>query len=179
MTPDEWDITYSVVKRRAGKAPKGSGVPIGTGYHWFILSHQFVHKLNEDDYSTTMTGIKLKIAHKRASKNKWNISDAGKRKQLIKMLKAFVARLEKEPEKAEIISLDFEFKSKEYKGRAVPMLTPSTVETCRDFDITLNEEHLGIIRCTEKGWRMTGVKPQKFVTTIGEQIESGMNDNAL
>src|SRR3954454_14292156 len=66
ITPDKWELTYSVTKRRAGKAPEGSGVPVGTGYHWFILAHQFVHKLNADDYSTAMVSIKLKLAHKRA-----------------------------------------------------------------------------------------------------------------
>jgi hypothetical protein len=78
ITPDKWEITYSVIKRRAGKAPEGSGVPVGTGYHWFILSHQFVHKLNANDYTTAMIGLKLKLAHKRADKDKWNISESAK-----------------------------------------------------------------------------------------------------
>src|SRR4051812_5736384 len=52
ITPDLWEVSYTVTKRRAGKAPKGSGVPVGTGYHWFILAHQNVNKLNLDDYST-------------------------------------------------------------------------------------------------------------------------------
>src|SRR5438045_2576036 len=29
VTPDEWTFTYAVKKRRAGKAPEGSGVPSG------------------------------------------------------------------------------------------------------------------------------------------------------
>lgn len=169
-TPDQWDLTYSVTKRRAGKAPEGSGVPVGTGYHWFILSHQFVHKLNANDYSTAMTGIKFKIAHKRADKNKWNLSEAAKRKLLIKMLKAFITSLETEPEKTEVIPLNFVFQSKKYQGRAVPLLTTCSDGSCRDLDITLNEQHFGIIRCTKNGWRMADVKPQKLVNTIGEQI---------
>src|SRR3569623_309976 len=40
ITPDLWEISYAVTKRRAGKAPEGSGVPVGTGYHWYILAHQ-------------------------------------------------------------------------------------------------------------------------------------------
>ncbi|WP_300601237.1 hypothetical protein [Niabella sp.] len=169
-TPDQWDLTYSVIKRRAGKAPEGSGVPVGTGYHWFILSHQFVHKLNANDYSTAMTGIKFKIAHKRADKDKWNLSEAAKRKLLIKMLKAFITSLESEPEKTEVIPLDFVFQSKKYEGRAVPLLTTCADGVCRDLDITLNDQHYGIIRCTKNGWRMTDVKPQKLVNTIGAQI---------
>src|SRR5207249_2743080 len=93
ITPDKWELTYSVTKRRAGKAPEGSGVPVGTGYHWFILAHQFVHKLNADDYSTTMVGLKLKLAHKRADKDKWNISESTKTKHLVQMLEAFIEEL--------------------------------------------------------------------------------------
>ena len=29
ITPEEWQIHYAVKKRRAGKAPEGSGVPVG------------------------------------------------------------------------------------------------------------------------------------------------------
>ena len=68
ITPDLWEIRYEVTKRRAGKAPKGSGAPVGTGYHWYILAHQEVLKLNEDDYTTVLSGLKYKIAHKRAAK---------------------------------------------------------------------------------------------------------------
>src|SRR5688572_16162156 len=66
ITPDLWRIFYSVVKRRAGKAPKGSGAKVGTAYHWYILAHQRVEKLNANDYSTTLMGLKYKVAHKRA-----------------------------------------------------------------------------------------------------------------
>ena len=43
VTPDRWEISYHVTKRRAGRAPEGSGTAVGTGYHWFILSHQYVN----------------------------------------------------------------------------------------------------------------------------------------
>lgn len=33
ITPDLWEISYAVTKRRAGGAPEGSGVPVGTEYH--------------------------------------------------------------------------------------------------------------------------------------------------
>jgi hypothetical protein len=97
ITPDKWEIEYSVTKRRAGHAPKGSGVPVGTEYHWYILAHQMVKKLNADDYSTTMTGLKYKLAHKRADKDKWNASEKAQRKRLIKLLKEMIVQLEKEP----------------------------------------------------------------------------------
>jgi hypothetical protein len=38
--PDLWKIDYKATKRRMRKAPKGSGAPIGTEYHWFIVGHQ-------------------------------------------------------------------------------------------------------------------------------------------
>ena len=58
ITPDLWEIRYAVTKRRASKAPKGSGAPVGTGYHWYIMAHQEVLKLNEDDYTTGLSGLK-------------------------------------------------------------------------------------------------------------------------
>jgi hypothetical protein len=96
ITPDKWLINFEVTKRRAGKAPEGSGVPVGTEYHWYILAHQMVEKLDANSYSTKMNGLKFKIAHKRASKDKWNISDTTQRNHLIKILKGFIEELESE-----------------------------------------------------------------------------------
>lgn len=96
ITPDKWEINYAVTKRRKGKAPEGSGVPVGTKYHWFILADQVVEKLNANDYSTEMTGVKYKIAHQRANKDEWNISEQAQKKRLIKILKELVKNLEEE-----------------------------------------------------------------------------------
>ncbi|MGZ3881900.1 MAG: hypothetical protein ACXVBF_11205 [Flavisolibacter sp.] len=62
ITPDLWEISYAVTKRRVGKAPEGSGVPVGTEYHWYILAHQNVRKLDANDYTTSLTGLKFKLA---------------------------------------------------------------------------------------------------------------------
>lgn len=70
VTPDKWEFTYAVNKRRAGQAPEGSGVPVGTEYHWYILAHQNVRKLDANSYTTSMTGLKYKLAHTRAEKVK-------------------------------------------------------------------------------------------------------------
>jgi len=96
VTPDEWQFTYAVTKRRAGKAPEGSGVPVGTEYHWYIAAHQHVRKMNANDYTTAMTGVKYKIAHKRFDKETWSASDNAQRKRLIKFLQKMILQLEEE-----------------------------------------------------------------------------------
>src|SRR5205809_3696826 len=68
VTPDKWEFRYNVTKRRRGKAPEGSGVPIGTEYHWYILADQTATKLDANSYTTEMVGLKYKLAHKRADK---------------------------------------------------------------------------------------------------------------
>src|SRR5213592_3944125 len=96
ITPDQWEINYAVKKRRAGKAPEGSGVPVGTEYHWYILAHQNVTKLNANDYTTSLTGLKFKIAHKRAGSEKWSATAMTQRKRMIRFLQSVIADLEKQ-----------------------------------------------------------------------------------
>src|SRR5688500_12855862 len=89
-----WPISYAVTKRRAGRAHEGSGVPVGTEYHWYILAHQNVTKLNANDYTTSMTGLKFKSAHKRADSGKWSATEKPQRKRMIKFLREVIADLE-------------------------------------------------------------------------------------
>jgi hypothetical protein len=96
VTPDKWEFTYAVNKKRAGQAPEGSGVPVGTEYHWYILAHQNVRKLDANSYTTSMTGLKYKLAHKRAEKEKWNLSDNSQRKLLIQILEELTGQLKRE-----------------------------------------------------------------------------------
>src|ERR671939_1941282 len=96
ITPDLWEISYAVTKRRAGHAPEGSGVPFGTEYHWYILAHQNVRKLDANNYATSMTGLKYKLAHRRAEKEKWNATDNTQRKQLIQILQELIDQLKTE-----------------------------------------------------------------------------------
>jgi hypothetical protein len=93
ITPDKWEISYAVTKRRAGKAPEGSGVPVGTEYHWYIIAHQNVKKLNANDYSTSLAGLKFKVAHKRADSGKWSASDRAQRRRMIKVLQEMIEDL--------------------------------------------------------------------------------------
>lgn len=96
ITPDEWQISYAVKKRRAGRAPEGSGVPVGTQYHWYVLAHQNVTKLNANEYTTSLTGFKFKLAHKRADQNHWSASSRAQRKHLLAILKNMVRELEQQ-----------------------------------------------------------------------------------
>jgi hypothetical protein len=96
ITPDKWEFTYAVNKRRAGRAPEGSGVPVGTEYHWYILAHQNVRKLDANNYTTSMTGLKYKLAHKRAKKEEWNATDNTQRKRIIQVLQELIDQLKRE-----------------------------------------------------------------------------------
>ena len=80
VTPDQWDFNFSIDKKRAGQAPEGSGVPVGTEYHWYILAHQNVKKVDANRYTTSMTGIKYKLAHRRAERENWNITEEAQKK---------------------------------------------------------------------------------------------------
>jgi len=164
ITPDLWEISYEVIKRRVGHAPEHSGVPVGTGYHWYILAHQSAEKLTANDYTTQMSGLKFKLAHKRADKNKWNIKGPTQRKHLIKFLKEFINQLEKEP-----IPLEFEYKGTKYKGEAIPIKETCSDGFCYEAEVSLNDESLGIIRCAKSGWKMDRIE-QGLAKAIGNQI---------
>ena len=100
VTPDKWEFGFAVTKRRAGKAPEGSGVPVGTEYHWYILAHQKAKKVDANSYTTEMAGLKYKLAHKRADKQTWSATDSALRRRLIKILQEMIAGLEKQSGKA-------------------------------------------------------------------------------
>jgi hypothetical protein len=99
ITPDLWQITYAVTKRRAGRAPEGSGVPVGTEYHWYVLAHQNTTKRTANDYTTSMTGLKFKIAHKRAGSEKWSATPKTQRKRMIMFLESVIGDLQKQNER--------------------------------------------------------------------------------
>ncbi len=65
ITPDLWQIKFGAIKGRKVAAPEGSGVPLNTLYHWFIMADQRVIKIDKDSYQTLMEGAKFKIGHKR------------------------------------------------------------------------------------------------------------------
>ncbi len=86
--------SYAVTKRRAGKAPEGSGAPVGTAYRWYILAHQIVTEFDANSYSTEMVGLKHKLAHKRADKASWSASETAQRRRLVQILRELAQELE-------------------------------------------------------------------------------------
>jgi hypothetical protein len=96
ITPDLWRIGYAVTKRRAGRAPKGSGVPVGTAYRWYVIAHQNTTKQSANDYTTSLTGLKFKIAHKRAGSEKWSATPKTQHKRMIAFLQSVIADLQKQ-----------------------------------------------------------------------------------
>ncbi len=72
VAPDRWDFTLTSVKRRHEPAPPGSGALPLTEYHWYLLAHQWVRKIDADSYRTFMSGVKYKVAHKRPHWRQWS-----------------------------------------------------------------------------------------------------------
>ena len=72
VRPDRWDVTYTSLKRRNTRAPRGSGAETGSGYHWFIAAHQWVEKLDANTYATHLEGSKYLVAFKKPDWPVWN-----------------------------------------------------------------------------------------------------------
>ncbi|KAL4803830.1 hypothetical protein BDV18DRAFT_39816 [Aspergillus unguis] len=79
--PDLWRVDYRTNKRRARNAPKGSGAPVGTEYHWLIVGHQHVKKIDANTYETTLEGSKYKLAYKSATSNSWSVPTVRKQRE--------------------------------------------------------------------------------------------------
>ena len=165
ITPDLWQISYAVTKRRKGRAPEGSGVPVGTEYHWYILAHQNVRKLNANDYTTSMTGLKYKLAHKRANKEKWSTSAKTQRRRLVNLLKTMIDQLESEP-----IPLKIQYGGHQFTGEAIPIPQTCHDGACEEWEITLNDDHLGVLRQMKSGWKLEGIEDRKLIKAIGEAV---------
>lgn len=61
-----------------------------------MLAHQNTTKRSANDYTTSMTGLKFKIAHKRAGSEKWSATPKTQRKRMITFLESVIADLEKQ-----------------------------------------------------------------------------------
>ena len=99
LAPDRWSFTFRSLKTRTRSAPEESGAAVGTGYHWFILAHQRVRKLDKDSYETFMEGVKFKVAHRRPHWRYWSTEypdQEPEREILIRILEDELARLKAE-----------------------------------------------------------------------------------
>ena len=72
VAPDRWDFTLTSVKRRAEPSPPGTGAPPLTEFHWYLMAHQWVRKIDGDSYHTFMSGAKYKLAHRRPQWRHWS-----------------------------------------------------------------------------------------------------------
>lgn len=72
LAPDRWDLTFTSLKRRNRRAPAGSGAEVGSGYHWLIVAHQWVDKLDANTYATQTEGTKYLVAFRKADWPVWN-----------------------------------------------------------------------------------------------------------
>ncbi len=105
VAPDCWDFTLTSVKRRAVSAPPGSGAPPLTEYHWYLLAHQWVRKIDADSYRTFMSGAKYKLAHKRPHWRQWSDAYPGhlpSQDAVIEILESTAERLRTEPDAATV-----------------------------------------------------------------------------
>ena len=87
--------------KSADEAPSDLAVPTfrvvpSTGY---ILAHQNVTKQTAQDYTTSLTGLKFKIAHKRADSEKCGATPRTQRKRMISFLRSALAELEKQSDR--------------------------------------------------------------------------------
>ena len=72
--------------------------------------------------------------------------------------------------KASVVPIEMEYNGKTYKGEGRPLTNTCIEGVCFELDITLNNEHLGIIRCESDGWKMSSIADQSFVNAIGQEI---------
>lgn len=108
VAPDRWEFSFSALKEREQAAPAGSGAPPNTRYHWYILAHQRVRKIDRNSYSTFMTGVKHKLAHRRPNWHRWSNQypdRPSERETLIAILEDTLARLRKEEQARTAITL--------------------------------------------------------------------------
>lgn len=92
--PDRWRVTFTSDKRRTRPAPPGSGAKTGTRYHWYLIAHQRVRKLDEDTYATRLEGHKFKLGHQRPAWRRFSYGYEDQPGLLARVIEALETRLE-------------------------------------------------------------------------------------
>jgi hypothetical protein len=96
LSPDLWEFSFDCVKGRNTDAPAGSGAPDSTEYHWFMAADQMARKLDANHYKTMMTGLKLKVGHKRPKWRKFSYEypdQRGAEEKKIEFLQGVISKL--------------------------------------------------------------------------------------
>lgn len=105
VAPDRWEVAYTSVKRRNRRAPEGSGAELGSAYHWLIVAHQWVDKLDANTYATQLEGTKYLIAFRKPDLPMWNTqfknAKRHAREKTIAALEDALARLKADAEEFE------------------------------------------------------------------------------
>lgn len=101
LSPEEWSVAFRARKQRRHRAPEGSGAPDGTMFHWLLVAHQRVRKVDANTYETFLEGAKWKLAHRRPGWRRWSSEYRGQpdaRARMIAVLEETLARLKAEVE---------------------------------------------------------------------------------
>ena len=63
-SPRMWKFSYTNSKYRRGrKAPRGTGMPVGSKLHWKIRANQYALKTGANTYKLIMRGTKYRAKH--------------------------------------------------------------------------------------------------------------------
>ncbi|NHI92617.1 MAG: hypothetical protein EAX96_08945 [Candidatus Lokiarchaeota archaeon] len=105
LAPDRWKFEFISKKIRKHLAPQNSGAPSNTEYHWYILSHQKVIKVDANTYQTVMQGSKYKIGHKRPNWKFWsyNYYNESPEDKIIAILEEMICELKEKKKQRELL----------------------------------------------------------------------------
>lgn len=101
VTPQRWDVAFTSRKVRRNKAPDNSGAEVGSGYHWLVVAHQWVGKMDDNTYATHLEGTKHLLAFRKAGWQGWTTQQRGHtsaRLRAIMALEELVAELRDRPD---------------------------------------------------------------------------------
>ncbi|HYE54030.1 MAG TPA: hypothetical protein VD996_04275 [Chitinophagaceae bacterium] len=73
--------------------------------------------------------------------------------------------------KTQIVPIEIEYGNNVYKGEGRPIASSCHDGVCFELDLTLNDQHLGIIRCTDNGWQLEKLNDPGLANAIGEEIK--------
>lgn len=86
-----WEILFETIAVKPLKT--GTGMPIGSEHHSYVLAHQKLVKTRNNTYQVRIEGLKFKLAHKETGE-KWSANANVRRHNLIKILKQALHDLE-------------------------------------------------------------------------------------